>query len=111
MHEVQHHHDKYCDNVGEWLDMYACLPLTYILFLSPLDSLITCRLLLLLHLTSLLDPSQHNPNAQSQQAVQKLSIYVIETARMMLRPPTETISVLFDMSNFSMSNMVSTIIR
>ncbi|KAG0377518.1 hypothetical protein BGX24_005961 [Mortierella sp. AD032] len=53
----------------------------------------------------LLDPSQHNPNAQSHQAVQKLSIYVIETARMMLRPPTETISVLFDMSNFSLSNM------
>ncbi|KAF9097058.1 hypothetical protein BGX23_009860 [Mortierella sp. AD031] len=53
----------------------------------------------------LLDPSLHNPNAQSQQAVQKLSIYVIETARLMLRPPTETISVLFDMSSFSMSNM------
>ncbi|KAG0264266.1 hypothetical protein BG011_007156 [Mortierella polycephala] len=53
----------------------------------------------------LLNPSLHNPNAQSHQAVQKLSIYVIETARMMLRPPVETISVLFDMSSFSMSNM------
>ncbi|KAG0047260.1 hypothetical protein BGZ83_007665 [Gryganskiella cystojenkinii] len=53
----------------------------------------------------LLDPSLHNPNAQSHQAVQKLSIYVIETARMLLRPPIETISVVFDMSSFSMSNM------
>lgn len=56
---------------------------------------------------SLLDPSLHNPNAQSHQAVQKLSIYVIETARMMLRPPIETISAVFDMSSFSMSNMVN----
>ncbi|KAG0367821.1 hypothetical protein BGZ54_003196 [Gamsiella multidivaricata] len=53
----------------------------------------------------LLDPSLHNQHAQSHQAVQKLSIYVIETARMMLRPPVETISVVFDMSSFSMSNM------
>ncbi|KAF9582209.1 hypothetical protein BGW38_000507 [Lunasporangiospora selenospora] len=53
----------------------------------------------------LLDPSQHNPGAQSSIAVQKLSIYVIETARMTLKPPTETISTIFDMSNFSMANM------
>ncbi|KAF9573170.1 hypothetical protein EC968_008912 [Mortierella alpina] len=53
----------------------------------------------------LLDPGLHNPNAQSHQAVQKLSIYVIETARVMLKPPVETISVLFDMTTFSMSNM------
>ncbi|KAG0038496.1 hypothetical protein BGZ82_011777 [Podila clonocystis] len=44
-------------------------------------------------------------NGKSQQAVQRLSIYVIETARLMLQPPVETISVAFDMSNFSMSNM------
>ncbi|KAG0214278.1 hypothetical protein BGX28_002386 [Mortierella sp. GBA30] len=53
----------------------------------------------------LLDPSLHYQSAQSHQAVQKLSIYVIETARLMLRPPAETISVVFDMSSFSMSNM------
>ncbi|KAI1320125.1 hypothetical protein EDD11_002097 [Mortierella claussenii] len=53
----------------------------------------------------LLNPSLHNQHAQSPQAVQKLSIYVIETARLMLRPPVETISVLFDMTSFSMSNM------
>ncbi|KAF9386968.1 hypothetical protein CPC16_007289 [Podila verticillata] len=53
----------------------------------------------------LINVSLHNPNAQSQQAIQRLSIYVIETARLMLQPPVETISVVFDMSNFSMSNM------
>ncbi|KAF9955223.1 hypothetical protein BGZ65_003522 [Modicella reniformis] len=53
----------------------------------------------------LLNPSLHHQHAQSQQAIQKFSIYVIETARMMLKPPIETISVIFDMSSFSMSNM------
>ncbi|KAG0327335.1 hypothetical protein BGZ99_007805 [Dissophora globulifera] len=53
----------------------------------------------------LLNPGLHFPNAQSEQAVQKLSIYVVETARLLLRPPTEMISVIFDMSSFSTSNM------
>ncbi|KAG0007127.1 hypothetical protein BGZ80_005010 [Entomortierella chlamydospora] len=54
----------------------------------------------------LLDPSKHHQHAQSQQAVEKLSIYVIEAGRLMIIPPTETISVVFNMSNFSMSNML-----
>ncbi|KAF9114312.1 hypothetical protein BGX27_011213 [Mortierella sp. AM989] len=53
----------------------------------------------------LLDPSFHHPHAQSQQAIEKLAIYVIETGRLMMTPPTETISVVFNMTNFSMSNM------
>ncbi|KAG0244371.1 hypothetical protein BGX31_009309 [Mortierella sp. GBA43] len=47
----------------------------------------------------------HHQNAQSLQAVQKFSIYVIETARSMIQPPVETISVILDMTSFSMSNM------
>ncbi|KAF8938803.1 CRAL-TRIO domain-containing protein [Dissophora ornata] len=53
----------------------------------------------------LLNPGLHHQHAQSEQTVQKLSIYVIETGRMILRPPAETISVIFDMSSFSSSNM------
>ncbi|KAF8983885.1 hypothetical protein BGZ46_009342 [Entomortierella lignicola] len=53
----------------------------------------------------LIDPSKHHPHAQSQVSIEKLSIYVIETARMMMLPPAETISIVFNMSNFSLSNM------
>ncbi|KAF9437290.1 hypothetical protein BGZ76_001352 [Entomortierella beljakovae] len=51
-----------------------------------------------------MDVSLHNPHAQSPQAVEKLAIYIVESARLMMAPQ-ETISIVFDMSGFSMSNM------
>ncbi|KAI9871276.1 MAG: hypothetical protein M1830_003116 [Pleopsidium flavum] len=47
----------------------------------------------------------HRQGEQSEASLEKYTVYVIETARMLLAPPVDTAAVIFDMSHFSMANM------
>ncbi|KAJ5126465.1 hypothetical protein N7448_007244 [Penicillium atrosanguineum] len=47
----------------------------------------------------------HKPGAQSEEALERYIVHVIESVRLTLSPPVETAAVLFDMTGFSLSNM------
>ncbi|EXJ88772.1 hypothetical protein A1O3_01836 [Capronia epimyces CBS 606.96] len=47
----------------------------------------------------------HKGGEQSERSLERYTVYVIETARLTLRPPVETACIIFDMTNFSMANM------
>ncbi|EOD48177.1 CRAL-TRIO domain-containing protein [Neofusicoccum parvum] len=47
----------------------------------------------------------HKPGEQSEQSLERFTVYLIETARMMLSPPVDTAMLIFDMSNFTLANM------
>lgn len=49
----------------------------------------------------------HHQGEQCEESLEKYTVYLIETARMVLRPPVDTATILFDMTGFSMANMVS----
>jgi len=49
----------------------------------------------------------HKAGEQSEEALERYTVYLIETARMMLRPPVDTATMIFDMTDFSLANMVS----
>lgn len=50
---------------------------------------------------------QHHQGEQCEESLERYTVYVIETARMVLRPPVDTATIMFDMTGFSMANMVS----
>ncbi|RAL09646.1 CRAL-TRIO domain-containing protein [Aspergillus homomorphus CBS 101889] len=47
----------------------------------------------------------HKAADQGVEALDRFTVYTIETARMMLAPPVETACVVFDMTDFSLANM------
>ncbi|PYH91522.1 CRAL/TRIO domain protein [Aspergillus ellipticus CBS 707.79] len=47
----------------------------------------------------------HKAADQSAEALDRFTVYTIESARMMLAPPVETACVVFDMTDFSLANM------
>ncbi|KAF2272428.1 CRAL/TRIO domain-containing protein [Westerdykella ornata] len=47
----------------------------------------------------------HRGGEQSEESIERFTVYTIETARMFLRPPVDTATILFDMTSFSMANM------
>ncbi|PSR97745.1 CRAL-TRIO domain-containing protein [Coniella lustricola] len=47
----------------------------------------------------------HHQGEQCEESLERYTVYLIETARMVLRPPVDTATILFDMTNFSMANM------
>ncbi|KAI5806226.1 CRAL-TRIO domain-containing protein [Geopyxis carbonaria] len=47
----------------------------------------------------------HKQADQSEQSLERYTIYIIETARLMLRDHVDTAAVVFDMTNFSLANM------
>jgi len=47
----------------------------------------------------------HRGGEQTERALERYTVYVIETARLALRPPVETACIIFDMSHFTMANM------
>ncbi|OAL39591.1 hypothetical protein AYO20_00988 [Fonsecaea nubica] len=47
----------------------------------------------------------HRGGDQTERALERYTVYVIETARLALRPPIETACIVFDMTNFTMANM------
>ncbi|KKA27192.1 hypothetical protein TD95_002111 [Thielaviopsis punctulata] len=53
----------------------------------------------------------HHQGDQTDAAQERNTVFLIETARMMLRPPVETATIIFDMTGFSISNMDYTPIK
>ncbi|ETN41254.1 uncharacterized protein HMPREF1541_03189 [Cyphellophora europaea CBS 101466] len=47
----------------------------------------------------------HHGGDQSERSMERYTVYVIETARLVLRAPVETATILFDMTGFTMANM------
>ncbi|KAI4716924.1 CRAL/TRIO domain-containing protein [Aureobasidium sp. EXF-10727] len=47
----------------------------------------------------------HRAGEQTEKSLERFTVYTIDTARMMLRPPIDTATIIFDMTGFSMSNM------
>ncbi|KAF2870990.1 hypothetical protein BDV95DRAFT_544730 [Massariosphaeria phaeospora] len=47
----------------------------------------------------------HKAGEQSEESLERYTVYTIETARMLLRPPVDTATIVFDMGSFSMANM------
>lgn len=47
----------------------------------------------------------HRQGEQSEKSLERFTVYTIETARMLLRPPVDTATIVFDMTDFSMANM------
>ncbi|KAF4463570.1 CSR1-phosphatidylinositol transfer [Fusarium albosuccineum] len=47
----------------------------------------------------------HKIGAECEKSLEKYTVYIIETARMVLQPPVDTACVIFDMTGFSMANM------
>ena len=47
----------------------------------------------------------HKSGDQSEEALEKFTVYTIETARMMLNEQVDTAGIVFDMTDFSLSNM------
>ncbi|KAH7558073.1 hypothetical protein BM1_05345 [Bipolaris maydis] len=47
----------------------------------------------------------HKAGEQTEESLERFTVYLIETARMLLRPPIDTATIVFDMTDFSMANM------
>ncbi|KAF9425762.1 hypothetical protein BGZ76_003082 [Entomortierella beljakovae] len=47
----------------------------------------------------------HKPADQDPKALEKFTIYVMETGRLMIQPPVETACLIFDMTGFTLANM------
>ncbi|KAG0222137.1 CRAL-TRIO domain-containing protein [Mortierella sp. GBAus27b] len=47
----------------------------------------------------------HKPADQDAKALEKFTVYVMETGRLMIQPPVETACLVFDMTGFGLANM------
>ncbi|UNI17296.1 phosphatidylinositol transfer protein csr1 [Purpureocillium takamizusanense] len=47
----------------------------------------------------------HKPGEQSSESLERYTVFIIETARLVLEPPVDTATIIFDMSDFTLSNM------
>ncbi|KAL3454469.1 CRAL-TRIO domain-containing protein [Aspergillus insuetus] len=47
----------------------------------------------------------HKPSAQSTEVINRYILHIIESTRLLLRPPVDTVTILFDMTGFTLSNM------
>ncbi|TDZ35106.1 CRAL-TRIO domain-containing protein [Colletotrichum spinosum] len=47
----------------------------------------------------------HRQGEQCEESLEKYTVFLIETARMVLAPPVDTATIVFDMTGFSMANM------
>ncbi|KAH6606288.1 hypothetical protein Trco_005441 [Trichoderma cornu-damae] len=47
----------------------------------------------------------HRQGEQCEESLERYTVYLIETARMVLEPPVDTATIIFDMTGFSMANM------
>ncbi|KAJ5562126.1 hypothetical protein N7461_000887 [Penicillium sp. DV-2018c] len=47
----------------------------------------------------------HKPGAQSEEALERYILHVIESTRLTVAPPIETGTIVFDLTGFSLSNM------
>jgi hypothetical protein len=49
----------------------------------------------------------HKQGEQSEESLERYTVFLIETARMVLAPPVDTACIVFDLTGFSLANMVS----
>lgn len=54
---------------------------------------------------SVIRVKSHNPKAQPPETMEKYIVHLIETARLFLTPPIDTVCVVFNLNGFSLSNM------
>ncbi|KAK0725302.1 hypothetical protein B0H67DRAFT_481503 [Lasiosphaeris hirsuta] len=47
----------------------------------------------------------HKQGEQIEESLERYTVYLIETCRMVLQPPVDTATIVFDMTGFSMANM------
>ncbi|KAJ5174352.1 CRAL-TRIO domain-containing protein [Penicillium canariense] len=47
----------------------------------------------------------HRAAEQEAESLERFTVYTIETARLLLAPPVETATIIFDMTNFTVANM------
>ncbi|KAK7744341.1 phosphatidylinositol transfer protein csr1 [Diatrype stigma] len=47
----------------------------------------------------------HRAGEQSEESLERYTVYLIETSRLMLKPPADTACIIFDMTGFSLANM------
>ncbi|KAJ5086922.1 hypothetical protein NUU61_008229 [Penicillium alfredii] len=47
----------------------------------------------------------HRASDQDVEALERFTVYTIETARLLLAPPVETATIIFDMTDFALANM------
>ncbi|KAJ0419760.1 CRAL-TRIO domain-containing protein [Aspergillus carlsbadensis] len=47
----------------------------------------------------------HDPSAQTVESLNQFITHIVESARLLVTPPVETATVLFDMTDFSLANM------
>ncbi|KAJ6170983.1 hypothetical protein N7470_000050 [Penicillium chermesinum] len=47
----------------------------------------------------------HRASEQDPESLERFTVYTIETARLLLAPPVETATIIFDMTDFSLQNM------
>ncbi|TGO56614.1 hypothetical protein BCON_0075g00040 [Botryotinia convoluta] len=47
----------------------------------------------------------HKQGEQSEESLERYTVFIIESARMLLEPPVDTACVVFDMTGFSLANM------
>jgi len=53
----------------------------------------------------------HRQGEHLERALERNTVYLIETARLLLKPPVDTATIIFDMTGFSMANMDYTPVR
>ncbi|KAK0713137.1 putative phosphatidylinositol transporter protein [Lasiosphaeria miniovina] len=47
----------------------------------------------------------HKQGEQAEESLERYTVYLIETCRMLLQPPVDTATIVFDMTGFSLANM------
>ncbi|KXX82405.1 Phosphatidylinositol transfer protein CSR1 [Madurella mycetomatis] len=47
----------------------------------------------------------HRQGEQAEESLERYTVYLIETCRMLIQPPVDTATIVFDMTGFSMANM------
>ncbi|KAJ6788910.1 hypothetical protein PWT90_00121 [Aphanocladium album] len=47
----------------------------------------------------------HHGGEQTAESIEKYTVHIIETARLLINPPVETATIIFDMTNFTLANM------
>ncbi|KAK2612228.1 phosphatidylinositol transfer protein csr1 [Conoideocrella luteorostrata] len=47
----------------------------------------------------------HRASEQSPESLERYTVFIIETARLTLKPPVDTANIIFDMSGFTLANM------
>ncbi|KAL2817035.1 CRAL-TRIO domain-containing protein [Aspergillus cavernicola] len=47
----------------------------------------------------------HKPSAQSTEVINRFILHIIETTRLLLVPPVDTATIVFDLTGFTLSNM------